>query len=246
VGQLTYDEYIRDIPNPSYLALLSLHPLTGASIFHIALPVAMAAVDRLLGGTGAGTPPKRALTDIEAALMRDLMARVMRELAYGFESLAALEPKLIRQEFNPQFAQISAATDMVVCMSYDIRIGSQQGEATLCVPFTSLQPVLDEVAGKSLLAGRAPSDPRVLFSAIAARLDAAPVEVTVRFDEVTLSSAEIVDLRPGDVLPLRHATKAPLTVSVAGQRSFSAMAGRRGKRLACLIVDPGTEAKEAQ
>ena len=27
--------------------------------------------------------------------MRDLMARVMRELAYGFESLAALEPKLI-------------------------------------------------------------------------------------------------------------------------------------------------------
>lgn len=244
VGQLTYDEYIRDIPNPSYLALVSLAPLTGASIFHLPLPVAMAAVDRLLGGTGTGATPNRPLTDIEAVLMRDLMGRILHELAYGFESLTAITPKLLQQEFNPQFAQIAAATDMCVCMTYDVRVGAQQGEATLCVPFASIQPVLDEVAGSSLLVGRAASDPRAVYQALAARIGMAPVEVSVRFDEVTLSSAEIVDLQPGDVLPLGHGTDVPLTVSVAGQDAFSAMAGRRGKRLACLIVDTGTEAKD--
>ena len=236
IGQLTYDEYIRDVPNPSYLAVLSLQPLAGGSILHVPLPVIMAAVDRLLGGTGSGTVPNRPLTDIEASLVKTLLGRVLRELAYAFEPLAALEPQVVQQESNPQFAQIASPTDMVVVLEYDIRIGIQQGEATLCIPFNSLQPVLDEVTGNSVLAGRVAADSVAVRNALAERLDAAPLPVSVAFGPVTLSMAEIVDLRPGDVLPLAHPVDAPLEVSVAGLRRFSARPGRRGKRLACLVT----------
>jgi flagellar motor switch protein FliM len=236
IGQLTYDEYIRDMPNPSHLAVLSLAPLAGASIFHLPLPVVMAAVDRLLGGTGAGALLKRPLTDIEAALVRSLLGRVLRELAYAFESLTSLEPQVIQQESNPQFAQIASPTDMVVVLEYDIRIGPNQGEATLCIPFSSLQPVLDEVAGNSLLAGRVASDPQSVRRALAGRLEAAPLSVCVRFSPITLSMAEIVDLRPGDVLPLHHPVGAALEVSVSGVRRFTGLPGRRGKRLACVVT----------
>ncbi len=236
IGQLTYDEYIREVPNPSYLAVLSLAPLPGAAILHIPLPVVMAAVDRLLGGTGTGSLPRRPLTDIEGALVRNLLGRVLRELAYAFESLTPLEPLVIQQESNPQFAQIASPSDMVVVLEYDIRIGPAQGDATLCIPFSSLQPVLDEVTGSALLAGRVASDPHAVRAALAGRMDAAPLSVTVRFDPITLSMAEIVDLRPGDVLPLQHAVGADLAVSVAGVPCFTATPGRRGKRLACLIT----------
>lgn len=238
VGQLTYDEYVRDIPNPSFLAVLSLSPLSGASIFHLPLPLVMTAIDRLLGGTGTGTLPQRSLTDIEQSVIRNLFERVLRELSYAFESLTQLEPSILHLESNPQFAQVAAATDMVVVVHYDIRIGSRSGEATLCIPFSSLQPVLDEVTGNALLGGWASGDPAGVANALATRLDGAPMPVSVRFDEVTLSSGQIVDLRPGDVLPLHHPVGAPLTVSVNGVPRFSAMSGRRGARLACLIVDP--------
>src|SRR5256885_2323733 len=152
IHQLTYDEYIRDIPNPTCLAILSLQPLAGASIFHLPLPVVMTAVDRLLGGPGAGLAINRPLTEIEQSLVRDLLGRVLRELAYAFESLTALEPVVIHQESNPQFAQIGSPSDMVIVFVYDLRIGGQDGEATLCVPFASLQPLLDEGAANSLLA----------------------------------------------------------------------------------------------
>ncbi len=236
IHQLTYDEYIRDVPNPTYLAILSLAPLAGASIFHLPLPVVMTAVDRLLGGPGAGPALHRPLTEIEQSLMRDLLGRVLRELAYAFESLTALEPTVLHQESNPQFAQIGSPSDMVIVFVYDLRIGGQAGEATLCVPFASLQPVLDEVAANSLLAGRVEADAESVRESLAGRMGAAPVTVSVSFPAVTLALSEIVDLRPGDVLPLEHRVDAPLEVSVGGLPRFAARPGRRGKRLACVIT----------
>lgn len=236
IHQLTYDEYIRDVPNPTYLAILSLAPLAGASIFHLPLPVVMTAVDRLLGGPGAGLAIHRPLTEIEQSLMRDLLGRVLRELAYAFESLTALEPAVLHQESNPQFAQIGSPSDMVIVFVYDLRIGGQAGEATLCVPFASLQPVLDEVAANSLLAGRVEADAESVRESLAGRMGAAPVTVSVSFPPVTLALSDIVDLRPGDVLPLEHRVDAPLEVSVGGLPRFAGRPGRRGKRLACVIT----------
>jgi flagellar motor switch protein FliM len=241
VGQETYDEYIRSLRNPSYLAILSLEPLSGAAIFHLPVEVVMAAVDRLLGGTGDGPYPERPLTDIEDALVRNLMDRVLRELAYAFESLIDLEPRIVQQESNPQFAQIAAPSDMVVVIAYEVRIGSARCEATLAVPFTSLQPVLDSIAGSSIFAGRTSADPDGVRAALDARVSAIPVDVSVRFDPVNLLSSEIVGLRPGDVIPLNHPIDSPLTVAVAGLPRFTVVAGRKGKRLACLVVDPETK-----
>ncbi|HEY0397484.1 MAG TPA: flagellar motor switch protein FliM [Acidimicrobiia bacterium] len=236
IGQLTYDEYIRDVANPTYLAILSLPPLAGAAIFHLPLPVVLTAVDRLLGGPGTGPSVNRALTEIEQSLVRDLLGRVLRELAYAFESLTALEPTVIHQESNPQFAQIGSPSDMVIVFVYDLRIGSQAGEATLCIPFSALQPVLDEVMGNSLLAGRIEADAGSVRDALAGRMGSAPVTVSVSFPPVALALADIVDLRPGDVLPLDHRIDAPLEVSVGGVPRFAARPGRRGKRLACVIT----------
>jgi len=236
IHQLTYDEYIRDIPNPTYLAILSLPPLVGASIFHLPLPVVMTAVDRLLGGPGAGPSVQRPLTEIEQSLMRDLLGRVLRELAYAFESLTPLEPVVIHQESNPQFAQIGSPSDMVIVFVYDLRIGAQAGQATLCIPFSALQPVLDEVTGNSLLAGRVEADADSVRGALAGRMGGAPVTVTVSFQPVVLALSDIVDLRPGDVLPLDHRVDEPLEVSVGGVSRFTARPGRRGKRLACVIT----------
>jgi flagellar motor switch protein FliM len=236
IHQLTYDEYIRDIPNPTHLAILSLAPLAGASIFHLPLPVVMTAVDRLLGGPGAGPALHRPLTEIEQSLMRDLLGRVLRELAYAFESLTALVPVVLHQESNPQFAQIGSPSDMVIVFVYDLRIGGQAGEATLCVPFASLQPVLDDVAANSLSAGRVEADAESVRDALAGRMGGAPVTVSVSFPPVALALSDIVDLRPGDVVPLDHRVDAPLEVSVGGVARFAARPGRRGKRLACVIT----------
>ena len=240
VDHVSYDEYVRSSPELAFLALLSIDPLPGAGILQLPLDIAMAAIDRLLGGTGEGGQPSRALTDIEAVLMRELVQRVLKELDYAFESLVKTSTNIVQLESNPQFAQVAAASDMVVVATYDVKIGSNESTASLCIPFAALQPVLESVSGNALFADRKGSDPEESARAVAARLTGVPVDVAVRFDAVTLTSSEILDLQLGDVLPLRHSVSSPLSVVAAGRTCAAAVPGSKGRRLAFMIVQPPT------
>lgn len=238
VDHVSYDEYVRSSPELSFLAILNVDPLSGAGILQLPLDIAMAAIDRLLGGTGEGAQPARALTDIESVLLRELVQRVLRELDYAFESLAKTSTSIVQLESNPQFAQVAAASDMVVVATYDVRIGSKESTASLCIPFAALQPVLEQVTGNALFVDRKGADPEESARAVAGRLTGVPVDVSVRFDPVTLTSSQILDLQVGDVLPLHHPVSAPLSV-VADERTCAvAVPGSKGRRLAFMIVRP--------
>ena len=241
IDHVSYDEYVRSSPELSFLAILNVDPLPGAGILQFPLDIAMAAIDRLLGGTGEGNQPARALTDIESVLMRELIQRVLRELDYAFESLAKVNTSIVQLESNPQFAQVAAPSDMVVVATFDVRIGSKESTATLCLPFSALQPVLEQVTGHAMFADRKGGDAEESARAVAAGLAGVPVDVAVRFDPVTLTSSEILSLRVGDVLPLRHPVSAPLSVCAADRTCASAVPGSKGRRLAFMIVAPDND-----
>jgi flagellar motor switch protein FliM len=241
IDHVSYDEYVRSSPDPSFLAILNVDPLPGAGILQLPLDITMAAIDRLLGGNGEGNQPSRALTDIESMLMRELLVRVLHELDYAFESLVKVTTGIVQLEFNPQFAQVAAPSDMVVVATFDVRIGSKEAPATLCLPFTALQPVLEQVTGHALFADRKGTDPQESARAMTAGLAGVPVGVAVRFAPVTLTSSEILNLSVGDVLPLRHPVSTPLSVCAADSTCALAVPGSKGRRLAFMIVDPNND-----
>lgn len=237
VDQLPFDDYISSSPNPSLLTILTLEPLAGAGILQVPLPLAMSVLDRLLGGNGTGPYPARPLTDIEEGLIVEVLERCLGELSSAFESLVDLQPEIDHLESNPQFVQVAAPSDMVVVVVFDTRIGGQEGQLSLCIPFASLQPCLEAVTGHSLVGERRFEDLERAATAMDHAMQTVPVDVSVRFAPVTLTSEEVVELRVGDVLPLNHPADEPLTLLAGGVTILPAVAGRKGKRLACRIVD---------
>lgn len=238
VDHLTYDEYVRSCPNPSLLAVLAVPPLPGLGVLQLPLPVAMTVVDRLLGGTGDTHQPERSLTDIETLLLRELVGRLLREIDYAFESLATVQSAMRAIESNPQFLQVTAPSQMVVVATYDVRIGSLEQTASMCLPLAALLPTLEQLTGRQVVADRPGVDPLATTRALSARLQGAPVDVAVRFAPVTLTSAEILGLQVGDVLPLHHPLSMPLAVTAARQTCALAVPGSKGRRLAFLVVQP--------
>ena len=78
VDQLTYEEFIRSLPNPSVISILSLSSLKGNIIFEMDTNIVFAIIDRLFGGMGdEGKMKSRTLTDIEETVMRKMMGKMM-------------------------------------------------------------------------------------------------------------------------------------------------------------------------
>ena len=159
VEQLTYDEYVRSLPNPSYMVILSLNPLPGAALLQFPLPITFAAVDRLLGGTGDAASPKRPLTEIEQNLMRSVVDRALRELEYAYETLVRVEAEIVQQEFNPQFAQIAAPSDMVLVVSFEMRIGEKSGHRDDLRAVRNARAGARDLASQSLFQDQRGEDP---------------------------------------------------------------------------------------
>lgn len=235
IEELTYDEYVRDIPIPTHLSILSLEPLPGVGIFQFPIDAAMVLVDLLLGGQGSAANIQRPLTDIESGLVRTITDRALGELSYAFESVTAIEPRVVGTESNPQFAQLASPSDMVIVINLTLQIAEVcETSLSLCYPYATLAPVLNEMAAASSSAGDAESaDTR---ERLAARLHDVDVELSVTFEPVTVSGREILALRPGDVLTLGHPANEQLDAVVDGVRLFTVRPARKGKRLAAQVV----------
>jgi flagellar motor switch protein FliM len=240
IEQLNYDEYVTSLDNPTVLAVVTIEPLPGTVVMELSSAAAMTAIDHMLGGPG-GPQPERPLTEVEMPLLRGLLERMLGELRYGFETLVDISPKLREIEYNAQFLRAHQPGDAVVVASFDMKIGVEECLASICLPFNAILPVLEKQETVELTA----VERRVRDSSyrhLTAGLSAAPIDVAVRFQPIRMRTDDIVDLRPGDVVPLGHPTSMPLEVTV-NQRVFAhAVPGNQGARLACLVVPSPSDA----
>jgi flagellar motor switch protein FliM len=234
IRQFTCDEYTRTVPNPSLLALLHFEPLIGTGVFQLPMSIVMSVVDRLLGGRGGPKQPSRALSDIEIGLIRQLLGRIVHELTYAFETMTLVNASVGSLESDPEFLKVAAPSEPVIVSDFSIRIGDQQADATLCIPFATLQPALDALAGTQTT-HRTEKDDRAARD-VEQQLNTVPVELSVAFREVTVTSRQLLSLEVGDVLPLRHPVTQPLAVMADGVQVAYAVPGSHGQHLACQIV----------
>lgn len=234
VEQATYDEYISSLPNPSLLAILTLDPLPEASVFHLPLDVVMNVIDRLLGGPGTPKQPDRALSEMEAALIGNVLRRMVNELAYAFEALEKIQPMVGSLEADAQFIQLVPPSDPMVVSTFELKLGELEAQASLAIPVSTLQPALDKLTQKPTLELTGPRAAAV--EQLRDQMAGVSQIVRVAFDEISLTSGDILDLEVGDVLPLRHPTNQPLTMSADGVPVAKAVPGSHGHRFACQIV----------
>jgi len=243
IEQLTIEEYVGTLTNPTMIAMVNLDPIGGITLLEISLPTIMTCIDHMLGGPG-GPQPERPLTDLEMPLLRNLLDRLLAELRYGLEGLVDVSPRLGGIEYGTQFLQGFPPSDLVIVSSFEMKVGSEECIATLCLPFATMLPILrnygtDHELSESELAAR-----RTAHQNVTEGLASAPIEVAVRFRPISMRSDDIVGLRPGDVVPLAHPVAMPLAVTVNDTTFAYAVPGNHGSRLACLVVPaPKEEAR---
>ncbi len=233
ISQQSYDEYINGLPNPTIVLPITLPPLRGTATLQLTVPLAMTAVDHLLGGPG-DVQPIRPLTDIEATLFRGLVDQFMAMLREALAPIAVVETHIGAIEYTPQFLQAAPATDAMIVADFELTVGSQSCRMTISIPLASLLPSLEALRPPVDPATRRPAadNSRRMLGA----LRGAPVEVSVRFRPVLVESRRLMSLSVGDVIVLDHPVSDPLSIETGGQHVVAAVGGRSGTKLAALVV----------
>lgn len=234
VGQHSYDDYVSALESPTVLAVFSPEPHVGHGFLQLSLSTAYSSIDRMLGGPD-GEQPERNPTEIEAALLGRLIERLLGELRYGLTAVTELTPRLRTLEYNPQFMQIAAATDLFVVARFTIAIGGSKAvpaAATVALPMSVLvsRPNPDDEDAETVAQRRAAR------TAMVDLVDEVPVDVSVRFASRSMTSDRILALQVGDVVRLHHPADRPLDVVASGVVCAHGIAGTQGPRAACLVV----------
>ncbi|MCS7172046.1 MAG: flagellar motor switch protein FliM [Armatimonadetes bacterium] len=233
VEQLSYEEFVRSIPSPTVIVLFRLEPLEGRALLEFSNSLALAMVDRLLGGPGRADQPLRPLTELERGLVERLMQRLLPLLHDAWQSVADVRPVLLGLETNPQFAHIAGPTDVVLLVYFQVDTSHQSYRMNLCLPYLLLQPILSLLSATTLF--RAPSR-SVQTELLQRAVEDTHVPVQVELGRAWVPLGDLLSLGPNDVIRLDRRAHDPLEVLVEGIPVFSARPGRMGGRLAVQIL----------
>ena len=235
IEQFSYDDYLVTLPDQVFITTFTIEPLAGKGMLAYPLDMAMATVDHMLGGSGRAQQPSRPMTAMETTITTHLLTRLLDEFARSFATITELQPALNGFEYNPQLAQAAAGSDTVMVATFAMAVGSREGEATLVLPFSSFAQALNNAASPQL-SETALAKRKRATEALTARLNLVPVDVSVRFAPLSVSSADLLSLAVGDVLLLRHPPDSPLEVTTNDVTFAYAIASNHRRRLAAAIV----------
>ena len=236
IEQFSYDDYVVTLPNPVFISTFTLEPLAGKGMLAYPLDIAMAIVDHMLGGSGNADQPSRPMTAMETTITNHLLDRLLDEFAASFahdhrDPAGAARPR-VQPAAGPGRRR---ARTRSWSRRFTMAVGSREGEATLVLPFSSFAQALNNAASPQL-SETALAKRKRAAEALTARLNLVPVDVSVRFAPLTVSSADLLSLAVGDVLLLRHPPDAPLEVTTNDVTFAYAIASNHRRRLAAAIV----------
>jgi len=144
--QMTYAELIASLPNPTSFNMLDTSPMDGTMCLEISPLIIYPIIDRLLGGTNQELfIPQRPLTMIETKLINRIITRAIEALEDAWSSVHDLKLTLAGSESNPHLVQIVPPNEVVIVVSFEIKMGSRAGTMNLCIPFNVIESMIDDV-----------------------------------------------------------------------------------------------------
>ena len=244
VEQLTYSEFIQSLPNPTCFVIVQAPPLEGQMCLELSPLIVYPIIDRLLGGGSSDLfIPQRPLTSIEWRLINRLVERALEHLSEGWRNLIDVKFDVVEVESNPQLIHIVAPSEVVVFITFEIRMGQSAGTMSMCIPFNTIESVLSKLTTQSWFGYRTKGANSVQERRLLRNLMRSKVGLTAFVGQTRVKLSELRAMRPGDVIHLDKRTGDDLVLQIEGHNKFAGSAGSlRGFR--ALRLKRGAESDE--
>ena len=215
-----YGDWLASQPVPTSLNLCTVKPWPRSALVAVEGKLLFALVEKYYGGGSAKAAPKPAapkagqpaaretLTPTEQRLNKIVVDQLTDQFRRAFAPVATLELQLTQTETNANYVNMATPSETMVVTRVEITVGQAGGGVTLVIPLSSFEPVRDKLA-EGLKTVSAESRQRWNKS-LRTQLENAQLDLTSVFVETEITMRELLQMKPGDVLPIEMPKTAVL------------------------------------
>lgn len=237
VQQITYEEFIHSVPNPTILTIFKMPPLNGSILFETNPQFVYQVIDVLLGGSGIGPYKAREFTDIDKNIIRQINKGLIANLKLAWEDVLEVETEIEGLETNPALNQTLAPSEPVALITFSVEMGGSSTFINICIPYLSIEKVLDKLVVQYWFRE---NDEEILEESkqkLKKRLGIVDLSVTAVLGSTNISVGDFLRLSIGDVVTLNDNIATPVKILVGNQPYLYGKPGTINKNKGVQILD---------
>ncbi len=232
---VNYSKFCESLPSPTHICLFKAEPLSGVSVIDLNPRLALTIADRLLGGRGHSVKTERYLTEIEIALLDDVIHMILEEWCHQWKSEQELTPLIVGHENSGRFLQTAPKDAVILAMTLEASFGDCSEQIQIGVPYYTIEPLV-----RRMQARRA-KDANIT-TAVAKKAEwqqaYATISMPVRaeWDTFEVSLREITNLCVGDVIEMPADQLRQTNLLLNGTPKFVGTVGLDSEHIAVQLT----------
>jgi flagellar motor switch protein FliM len=239
VEQISFDEFVHSMPNPTIMVVFNCAPLSGSQILEINPQFAIQLIELLCGGAQSREkkgPRKEKFTELELGIIEDLVVHLLKGFRSAWSEILDLSPVLDNLETNPQLVQAMSPNEPVVLISFGVEIFGTKSFMNICIPYVSFENITDKLSIRSWFdMGRSYDDNRNRDQ-ISERLAGTEVELTIEMGKTIITVDDFLHLETGDIVQLDMRTDSPMKMYVEDRVHYLVQPGMHKDKLAVQVL----------
>lgn len=237
VEQITYEEFIHSIQNPTVMTVFKMPPLTGNILLEMNSQLSFMIIDILLGGSGERQSFSKEFSDIDKNIMLQISTEIISNLKLAWEDILHVEPNVEGLETNPALNQTLAPNEPVALITFSVEIGKSNTFINMCIPYLSIEKVLDKFVVQQWFHGAEAELQEESRRKMEEGLQKVEVDMLVELGSTHLSVDDFLKLGIGDVIRLDNKSTSPIKILVEEEECFYGKPGNIGKNLGVAVLD---------
>jgi flagellar motor switch protein FliM len=242
VEQIPYREFVGRLPEQPYVASISMMPAEESAAVQLDLRLLLPVIDLLLGGSGRdkADADARELTEIDEQVLETLLALICRELQAAWQPLLQVQFQPERRLKPPQLLKLMEAEDRTLYLNFEVVLNDIRGMLAVIFSYTTASQILRQLGQQGTSVRR--TVPKSENNHLRERLLDCKFTAELRIPRVALRIRDIVDLQPGQILPLRHPINDALSFSINGLALFGGLPVSCGTSRGALLQEKAVPA----
>ncbi len=235
VQMMKFGEYQNTLYVPTSLNMVRFRPLKGTALITMEARLVFILVENFFGGDGRfhAKIEGREFTPTERRIIQLLLKIVFEDYKEAWSPVMGVEFEYLDSEVNPSMANIVSPTEVIVVSSFHIEVDGGGGDFHVVMPYSMVEPIR-ELLDAGFQSDKMETDVR-WSSALRDEIMDVPVNFRVNLLEQDISLRDLMELRPGDVIPINMPENA--TMFVEDLPTYRVKMGRSGEKLAVQISE---------